>query len=1448
MGDRHSFIKSIFIYFFACSGICDAQLVTWVAQDPDNNMNDTASWEPSSVPISSDDANFNSTLSGISTNPTSTTVPFSISTINFTNNASIFNFSFNNSSLTFNGVGLTGSNTNCAIQIANIDNEDFIFELISFLGSSASSGNSLITISNSANLTGNQSDKYLGSIDSHLYSSGPFLIGNGGEITATNIGINNATGTGNNKVAFGSCCQMTFDQTFTGLNDVSVSVANTGLFNGSNTVNGESVGVVLSSQFRSGGAFQVGNTFSCDIQNIGFDSSSGIGFNSVGQIGAPQIDLQSTANVGDDCSISISNVGFNTSEATNFANSVGYLNDQQLYVANSMNAGNDFNLTVNNIGLDVSSGYGNGQVAVINSNSGITGNQVHFVEGGTFGDRAEIIISNAGLYLGTNTNKGPNVAIMNLEQIAIGDSNAPGSFALNAGNDFSLNVSCQGSDNGQGLGFEAVGVVSTDQIALYAPCTLGNNANITVNKSGAFTGVTSSSYVNVGSAGGSQLNSRSTFQAGENFTLTATNGGIHEGTGLGSDFIGDLITGQQVAFQQGLTIGNNAHITISNNGLNSSNTSNANQVGSLMGYGKQLFIKELFLTGNNLSLTISNSGFDDSLGAGGSYVGFINNNVADHSASQLHLDAEGVVGNQATIILNNEGTFEGSNTSGANVVGVLAGQQFYVVSDFEAGDNFKLTTSNKGKHNASNQSNHTIGQIGEGGQFECGGSCILGDDASINLSNSGINNDLLGTSNRIGCVMGSQMKVTNAFSSGKNLQMNANNIAVNSGDASNFVGHVSGSQFFFAQSCTLEDNSHINAYNSGTIEGSQILFSQGFNIANGKSYIQAINEGTFGSYGINIQGNSSGGNAEIILGNTTLYIETILPTFTIGGLNGDATSIAQSLPSLIINTNTATQTEFAGVIQDFPEMTSSLIKTGLGTQTLSGANTYTGLTEVQEGTLILTGSLSGDAQTNTNGTLKGGGTINGAFINNGTVAPGESIGTLTVVNYVNNGGTYEVEVNGAGQSDLIHALNTATINGGTVVVSSVDGTFRIQQPYTIVTADGGVIGQYTGASSSAFINPILSYDPNNVYLTLESALLNAAESCNQFGVARVFDSIVNPSDEQSLFIGSIANLPLEEAQQALESLSGFQYTNDVWLAEISIRKLLRRLYDPLRALISSCNCCDGNCNRWTAWLETGGGCTSLQGKNGHHLHANSYQLTGGIQKNFSTAVTLGLAGSYEYSHVNLKKAKENSNAAFLSAYGLYKCCSFYGLVDLVYGHFLNNVSRRIVAGNVSYNANGKPNLNAYAFYGEMGFDVKGSCFLIQPFLGLQLGKNCRSHFKENESNGFGLAIHKHDWSSKSTRLGLHVSTCQFCNSIDFSLDVAWNQLLSSKNKNATGRFREFGDSFRICGNHLDKSSVDYALSLNSCSSECLRGYFRIGGEWWCHAHTLEALAGLEYSW
>ncbi|MCP4560978.1 MAG: hypothetical protein GY837_10695, partial [Bosea sp.] len=165
----------------------------------------------------------------------------------------------------------------------------------------------------------------------------------------------------------------------------------------------------------------------------------------------------------------------------------------------------------------------------------------------------------------------------------------------------------------------------------------------------------------------------------------------------------------------------------------------------------------------------------------------------------------------------------------------------------------------------------------------------------------------------------------------------------------------------------------------------------------------------------------------------------------------------------------------------------TLTKHGSGTLSLTGISTYSGGTKVSGGKLVVNGSITSTV-TLDGGTLGGSGTVGGIVANTGTtVAPGNSIGTLTVSGNVSfaSGSTYQVEVNAAGQSDRIVASGSAAIWGGTVQVLAENGNYAASTSYTVLTASGGVTGQFTTVTSNlAFLTPSLSYGSQTVTLTM----------------------------------------------------------------------------------------------------------------------------------------------------------------------------------------------------------------------------------------------------------------------------------------------------------------------------------------------------------------------------
>jgi fibronectin-binding autotransporter adhesin len=133
----------------------------------------------------------------------------------------------------------------------------------------------------------------------------------------------------------------------------------------------------------------------------------------------------------------------------------------------------------------------------------------------------------------------------------------------------------------------------------------------------------------------------------------------------------------------------------------------------------------------------------------------------------------------------------------------------------------------------------------------------------------------------------------------------------------------------------------------------------------------------------------------------------------------------------------------------------SLTHTGAGTLTLGGANTYSGTTTVNGGTLLVNGALAGGAVGVANGaTLGGDGTIGGPVTVNsgGTLALGAAIGTLTINNVLNLGGTCDMKVShiAGAANDSIAGVTTLTFGGALDITAT--GTLQAGDTFKLFNA------------------------------------------------------------------------------------------------------------------------------------------------------------------------------------------------------------------------------------------------------------------------------------------------------------------------------------------------------------------------------------------------------------
>lgn len=240
-------------------------------------------------------------------------------------------------------------------------------------------------------------------------------------------------------------------------------------------------------------------------------------------------------------------------------------------------------------------------------------------------------------------------------------------------------------------------------------------------------------------------------------------------------------------------------------------------------------------------------------------------------------------------------------------------------------------------------------------------------------------------------------------------------------------------------------------------------------------------------------------------------------TIDLGALAGGTQTALKGANSVVATTiysigALGTSTTFAGHILDgLVSGTASpvaITKVGGGTLTLSGSSNYSGPTIVSEGTLsivgnvfcgdavnILTGAtlnlagglLTGDSITIAAGSLlTGGGTITGAFENNGTILAGNG-GTLIINGDVDNEGIFRVTNNTALQvtGTFINNGLLDLINSTSAVPANLVGT-------GVVLDSSDVVVQSYSRTATTFSVTIKAYSGHSYQLQRNSNLLSGS--------------------------------------------------------------------------------------------------------------------------------------------------------------------------------------------------------------------------------------------------------------------------------------------------------------------------------------------------------------------
>jgi len=392
---------------------------------------------------------------------------------------------------------------------------------------------------------------------------------------------------------------------------------------------------------------------------------------------------------------------------------------------------------------------------------------------------------------------------------------------------------------------------------------------------------------------------------------------------------------------------------------------------------------------------------------------------------------------------------------------------------------------------------------------------------------------------------------------------NANDVGINNGSillSGNAFGLFSASGLA-TNNVTLTNNGSIS-YASGS-NGAAMECTVGCNLTNSASGTITLGANTSAGMFIAASGTVTNAGSIIVTGTDSSAINT----------NGDSNSVTtrgsiqvSGANSFGIQVNDANNTAFTPGTVTTITNSGSVNVTGQGsygvafatpfllffTPSPSTGNTFFNTGTVQAGpNAIAVGDIAQKGVSPTLNSVFNSGTIDGQIsLSQGTHESLTNSGLITIsypgagiVHSINGtftqtaSGTLAVRVDANGNNDKMAVNGAANVNG-TVAVLAQAGNYGSSTKYTSVTASAGVTGTFANVTSNmAFLTPTLSYDPNDVFLTLTrntTFFSSIALTRNERAVAAALDAspFASPLVQAVLFQSKAGAL------QAFDALSG----------------------------------------------------------------------------------------------------------------------------------------------------------------------------------------------------------------------------------------------------------------------------------------------------------------------
>ncbi len=461
-----------------------------------------------------------------------------------------------------------------------------------------------------------------------------------------------------------------------------------------------------------------------------------------------------------------------------------------------------------------------------------------------------------------------------------------------------------------------------------------------------------------------------------------------------------------------------------------------------------------------------------------------------------------------------------------------------------------------------------------------------------------------------------------------------------------------------------------------------------------------------------------------------------------------------------------------------------------------------GAANIQGGGLIVNGQLTapGGLTVFQNALLGGSGIINANVFNNGTTAPGNSPGTLTINGNFSqsSSGTLQIEIASPTVFDRLIVSGAANL-AGTLQVLNLGKNLKYGQQYAFLQAGSinGEFDQILMPNPSRFRGRFLTNGGLGRLLVAPTSYTLVAETPNQRRVAKALDSYIpaRGNDRETVSIAldlqtedqypaafdaiaptfheSIANISIEQAFAQTQLLN--QRMSSVRLGSRAFQAIGmdaeplvhdkdgKSVADPkdFKSQISNFQS-----PAWAIWAQGNGMFAKVTNvsqvpnyrfNSGGFLFGADYTFGGSDHSKSNSRnskLSTGVFAGYQGTYADYNSAGRTSiNSALFGGYASYSQGGFYADTVIAGGYNNYNVRRSIEFSTIDRSARSSQNGGQFSAAFNLGYDWEIGKFTLGPIAGLQYTYVGIAPFTESGADSLNLRVGQQNANSMRSTLG-----------------------------------------------------------------------------------------------